>query len=178
MVSSRRIVNARTKEDVVDRFFHHFESLLPQGSVKNIPLEEDKLDFMCNVVESYTCLPHAEEEEIADERPTTLQRDNSLIEACNSVHAKFLKQKKASKSSQSTSLQRDIKPLGQKGDLLDVVFDSAETYACGAEATGDLEPGEGFTTTTHRGSTGVRPRVDFSKVEEADEVLHLYYRPN
>lgn len=178
MVGSRH-VQSRSKTDVIDRFFSWGETTFcPHDAVKDsIPLQEDSLDYVFDGVESFVCRNGAANDEMPIGQPLTLQRDNSLIEACNSIQAKFVKTKtKTAKETTTTAAaeRRDIKPIGERGDILDFCFEHVESYACGERATGELN----LTDMTHRGTRTTRKSPSPTPKEEAEDEVHLYYRPN
>jgi hypothetical protein len=175
MVESRRVVQSRAKSDVIDRIFSWGEATFcPYDAMKDsIPLQEDNLDYVFDHVESFVCREDVTESEIPTGRPMTLQRDNSLVEACNSLQAKFIEKKTLQ---DTTTLQHDIQPIGERGDILDYCFEHVETYACGEKATGSLD----FMEKTHRGTRTIKtsPSPSPSLKEELEDEVHLYYRPN
>ena len=163
MTGSRRVVQSRSKDDVLERLFGFIES--KTCSDVQVPAEEDALDDVFNHVESFVCRGEdAVPTEGSDNQPMMLQRDNSLIEACNSVSSKF-----KLRSPRVPSLQ----PVGEKGDALDVLFDNAESYMCGENATGELDVGAG----KPRGTGAVTSSASSIVEDEADGQIQLYYRP-
>jgi hypothetical protein len=169
-----RPVQSRSKADVLDRFFSWGESTFcPHDAVKDsIPLQEDNLDFVFEHVESLVCREDVTEEKMARGQTVSLQRDNSLIEACNSIQAKIVKRTSASGAKTS---QRDGKPIGEKSDILDYCFDQVESYACGEHATGTLVLTE---MTPPGGREPINKGASPSPKEEIESEVHLYYRPS
>lgn len=164
MTGSRR-VQSRSKEDVIERFFSWAEDAVCRDNVKEFAPEEDNLDYVFDNVESFVCRgDDAVSKESSDVRPMTLQRDNSLTEACNSVSSKF-----KARSSRAPSL----KPVGEKGDILDYCFDQVESYTCGEDATGELE----LLPKNYRGKR-VPSSASSIADEGAEDQIQLYYRPD
>jgi hypothetical protein len=157
-------VQSRSKEDVIDRFFSWAEEAVCRDV--SISEEEDKLDHVFEHVESFVCrgddTPPPKETVKGDHM--ALHRDNSLLEACNSVSSKFKARKQHAPS---------LKPVGEKGDILDYCFDQVETYACGEGATGDLD-------LLPKSRSGIRLTSSASSIADVggEDEIHLYYRPN
>ena len=163
MVGSQRHVQSRSKEDVIDRFFTFFEAKV----CSDIPVSEepDRLDDVFEKVESFACRGDdgVVPTDSSDIQPRMLNRDNSmmdnsLIEACNSVSSKW---------KQKSFRAPTLKPVGEKGDIVDVVFGQVESYTCGE--TGELD----FVPQQPRGSH----RVSAANSIVADDEVQLYYRP-
>jgi hypothetical protein len=171
MIGSRPVhVQSRSKSDVIDRFFTWGETTFcPHEAIRDIiPLEEDNLDFVFEHVELLVCRENVAEVKMSRGHPVTIQRDNSLIEACNSIQAKIVKSKE-------TSLRRDDKPVGDKRDVLDYCFDHVESYACGDNATGNLDLTE---KNSHPFRETIKTSASPSPKEEMEDEVHLYYRPS
>lgn len=177
MLGSRR-VQSRSKIDVIDRFFSWGETTLcPHDAMKDsFPLEEDNLDYVFNSVESFACredIVAEDDQYLTTGQARTIQRDNSLIEVCSSISAKL---NKNLPRNNNTSQQRQIKPIGESGDILDYCFDNLESYACGEEATTEVVKN---TKKPRRFTSRVTDvKCLSSSGSEADNEVLLFYRPN
>jgi hypothetical protein len=171
MVGSH-LVPSRSKSDMIDRFFSWGEkTFCPHDTVKNtIPLQEDNLDFVFEQVESLVCREDVMEDKQTRGQPVTFKRDNSLVEACNSIQAKLVKRK--SSPEMETSKRRNGKMMGEGRDVLDYCFDHVESYACGENATGTL------VLTEEKSRRGTETVVSPSPMEDIESEIHLYYRPS
>ncbi|KAG7343053.1 hypothetical protein IV203_020998 [Nitzschia inconspicua] len=167
MVGSRQVVQSRSKADVVDRFFSWGETTFcPHDAVKDsIPLQEDNLDYVFNHMESFICREDVTES--PSNPPATLERENSLVEACKNVQAKLIKR---NEMKAIPSCHKSKSAVGERRDILDYCFDHLESFACGEKATGSF----GLIDVTQRGAK--KPSTTPPKEEIEDEV-HLYYRP-
>jgi hypothetical protein len=154
------VVKPRSNSDFIDTFFTWTEESLcaHEVTVHSVPPEVDTLDNIFETVESFVCKQGADHDDTAGGSPTTLDRNNSLLEECDRVQEN-LKVKKAQR--------RSVKPIGEEGDILDVAFNHLESYACGEKATGDLD----LLAKSHMRASEV-------PAHEIDDEIQLFYRPN
>jgi hypothetical protein len=162
-----RAVQARCKDDVLERFFEWSETAFcPHNITKDeIPPEEDVLDYVFEHVESFACAQ--DDERLSNGQPRTLQRDNSLVDGYPTM----------------THRGRQIQPLGQERDILDSCFEQIEAYAC-KEGDEQLYSKKSNRFTLRRelrtgGAIGVSRKFEEAYAElEAQDEIQLYFRPN
>lgn len=146
--------------------------MCPTAVQESIPAKEDELDYVFDHVESFVCRGDDVTQGRNDTpsgQPRSLTRDNSIIDnnsileaACQSVSSKYKKK---------TQRARSVKPMGEKGDILDLCFDQVESYACG-EATGELD-------NLPSRNQGTRSSIVSSLPEnEPEDEIQLYFTPN
>lgn len=171
MTAIRR-VNARTQDDVIERFFEWSEkAFCPHHETKDkLPLEEDVLDYVFEQVHSFACAEDAMRDTLTTGQPRTLQRDNSLIESGVEGYPA------------SDYRVRRIQPFGQEGDFLDTCFEQVEAYTC-KEGAEQAYPRKSALFTFGRGRRAGGRGGTSRKFEEvyaeleADDEIQLYFRP-
>jgi hypothetical protein len=168
MLATRR-VQARSKDDVLERFFEWSETAFCPHTITNdeLPPPEDVLDYLFEHVETFTCAEEADR--LASGQPRTLERDNSLIEGYPSMVG--------------THRGCQVEPLGHEGDMLDVCFEQIEAYACKeGEEDSYRKKSNRFSMRRQRRSVGtsaIRRKFEEAYADlEAQDEIQLYYRPN
>mmetsp|Transcript_29816 Transcript_29816/g.55936 ORF Transcript_29816/g.55936 Transcript_29816/m.55936 type:complete len:183 (+) Transcript_29816:176-724(+) len=169
-------VQSRSKTDLIDRIFEWSEGALCPHHVtpESTPPEETTLDYVFEHVESFVCREDVPQDELAEQEGQrghsyqlpSLQRDNSLVEVCDGVPEKL------------NTTRINVKPMGEKGDLLDYCFEHVESYACGEAATGELD----LTGNSGREGSSAKMRLKPGKMysqssAEMEDEVQLYYRP-
>jgi len=139
--------NSNSTPDFLERFFSGWENAFcaprsVESLSKDVSGEPDVLDYVFDHVESYTCSGSSIEEEPAyerreqnsyDGRSLELRRENSMLERDNSLLEQepngaptYLKPLDANARNNNSVMSN----LGQEGDILDMWFDSVESYVC------------------------------------------------
>jgi len=130
------------KEDPVEAFFGFFEGMVcPAPSTfqrgANDPQKDpDMVDYVFEHVESYVCADERtlpDEDNVGMENNYNLDRDNSLL-SDNQL------QERQHRQGGAAAVGRDgkkIKPIGEKGDVIDYVFGHVESYVCQEDNTLD-----------------------------------------
>jgi hypothetical protein len=166
MTATRR-VQARSKVDVIERFFEWSEmAFCPHHFTKDkMPLEEDVLDYVFEHVESLACADDAERAIRSNGQPLTLQRDNSLVEPGMTGYPTM------------AFSGRQIEPLGQEGDFLDVCFENVQDYTCKEGVEHSKPRKSGRERRTER-NLAVSSKFEETYAElEAEDEIQLYFRP-
>lgn len=153
--------------DAFESMFEWAETSFCPAAMRNYKPESkpDTLDYVFDHVESFTCRQEEKEPDVVYNRPMGLARDNSLLLP------------ESSSGPTRKSNEPTIKPFGQRGDLVDYVFEHVESYACN-EAT----PDDSTTLKTifqsvppknvHRSS-----QYQAQSVNETEDEIQLYFRP-
>ena len=121
--------------------------------------------FSAQRKESFTCRQDEKEPDVQFSEHG-INRDNSLLEA--DEYGQPLTEK----------MERKIKPFGEQGDIVDYVFEHAESYACNEAMPNDTAtltssvPSDEQDRAKYR---GINSRIEH--VYEAEDEIQLYFRP-
>eukprot|EP00525_Craspedostauros_australis_P011539 CAMPEP_0198113444 /NCGR_PEP_ID=MMETSP1442-20131203/5115_1 /TAXON_ID= /ORGANISM="Craspedostauros australis, Strain CCMP3328" /LENGTH=229 /DNA_ID=CAMNT_0043770531 /DNA_START=643 /DNA_END=1332 /DNA_ORIENTATION=- len=126
--------------DALDSFFGMVEGLVCpsptalQSNAREEPTEPDVVDYVFEHVESYIC---ADERTVEDESeqvtPYNIGRDNSLVtdESLRDTQP----DPQGELLGRPAPVKKSIKPIGQRGDVIDYVFENVESLVCRDDTT-------------------------------------------
>lgn len=171
MSPHRHTKSACQPADVLDRFFNWSErTFCPHNLVQKNMEEPDVLDYVFQNVESFVCQEDLSDEPelLISDQKMGLKRDNSLLETEQDGRPALLQ------------TQRKIKPFGQDGDLIDVVFEHVESFVCAEDLSeGALENAPiAAVTPPRKDMTYKAAKKRFENVYGQEEEIQLYFRPS